>query len=99
MKAMRFIVPIVALFFLGAVTTAFLGVRELSFAAAFQLFPAILSLSLIPLAAIALVTLLFGRFFCRAMCPLGILQSVANRLFHPKTAVRRVCTRLPETGA
>ena len=99
MKAMRFIVPIVALFFLGAVTAAFLGVRELSFAAAFQLFPAILSLSLIPLAAIALVTLLFGRFFCRAMCPLGILQSVVNRVFHPKTAVRRVCTRLPETGA
>ena len=99
MKVMRFIVPLVALFFLGSVTAAFLGVRELSFAASLQLMPAILSLSLVPLAVVAIVTLLFGRFFCRAMCPLGILQSVANRLFHPKTAVRRVCTRLPETNA
>ena len=99
MKAMRIIVPLVALFFLGAVTAAFLGVRELSFAASLQLIPAVLSLSLVPLAVIAAVTLLFGRFFCRAMCPLGILQSIVNRIFHPKTAVRRVCTRLPETNA
>ena len=44
-------------------------------------------------------TLLFGRFFCRAVCPLGIAQSVVNWIFHPRTHVRRVCTRLPETKA
>ena len=87
MKAMRIIVPLVALFFLGAVTAAFFGVRELSFAASLQLIPAILSLSLIPLAVIALVTLLFGRFFCRAMCPLGILQSIVNRIFRDKRLI------------
>lgn len=46
-----------------------------------------------------LATALLGRFFCRAVCPLGMLQSLVNRLFHPKSHVRRVCTRLPETKA
>ena len=45
----------------------------------------------------ALATLLLGRFFCEAICPLGIVQSFVNWIFHPKTHVRRVCTRLPET--
>ena len=47
----------------------------------------------------AVATLLFGRFFCEAICPLGIVQSFVNWLCHPKTHVRRVCTRLPETKA
>ena len=45
----------------------------------------------------ALATLLLGRFFCEAICPLGIVQSLVNWICHPKTHVRRVCTRLPET--
>ena len=45
------------------------------------------------------VTLLLGRFFCRSMCPLGMLQSLVNVIFHPRSHVRRVCTRLPETKA
>ena len=44
-----------------------------------------------------LATLLLGRFFCEAICPLGIVQSFVNWICHPKTHVRRVCTRLPET--
>lgn len=47
----------------------------------------------------ALATFLLGRFFCEAICPLGIVQSFVNWLCHPKTHVRRVCTRLPETKA
>ena len=47
----------------------------------------------------ALATLLLGRFFCEAICPLGIVQSFINWICHPKTHVRRVCTRLPETKA
>ena len=44
-------------------------------------------------------TLLLGRFFCRFVCPLGIVQTLVNWMFHPKSHVRRVCTRLPETKA
>ena len=47
----------------------------------------------------ALATLLLGRFFCEAICPLGIVQSFVSWICHPKTHVRRVCTRLPETKA
>lgn len=41
------------------------------------------------------VTFWFGRFFCRRICPLGLSQSLVQKLFRPKTAVRRVCARLP----
>ena len=48
---------------------------------------------------VLLLTPLVGHFFCAWLCPLGVLQSVANAITHPKTHVRRVCTRLPETKA
>ena len=48
---------------------------------------------------VLLLTPLVGRFFCDWLCPLGILQSVVHFLAHPKSHVRRVCTRLPETKA
>ena len=43
------------------------------------------------------VTFWFGRVFCRYGCPVGLSQSLANLVFHPKTHVRRVCTRLPRS--
>ena len=46
-----------------------------------------------------LATLLLGRFFCQAVCPLGIVQTFVHAICHPKRHVRRVCTRLPETRA
>ena len=49
--------------------------------------------------AVLLLTPLCGRFFCECLCPLGIVQSFLNWLFHPKSHVRRVCTRLPVTLA
>ncbi len=45
----------------------------------------------------AVLTLLLGRFFCDALCPLGIVQTFVNQICHPKTHVRRVCSKLPET--
>ena len=50
-----------------------------------------------PFLVVLLLTPVVGRLFCECLCPLGALQSFVNWLFHPKTRVRRVCTRLPQT--
>lgn len=104
---MRWFKIIVAAVFAGAVVAAFFGVPFTSAATWIQAGPAAVAAlaapkhwsDAVPFAAIILITVLFGRFFCESMCPLGILQSFINWLFHPKTHVRRVCTRLPETRA
>ena len=82
----------VAAAMLAAVTAAFFGAPT---DLACRVQPAVSWTFLVVL----LLTPLVGRFFCEAMCPLGILQSVVSRLLHPRNAVRRVCTRLPDSRA
>ncbi len=48
---------------------------------------------------VLLLTPIIGRLFCECLCPLGFIQSLVNWILHPRTKVRRVCTRLPESGA
>lgn len=43
------------------------------------------------------VTFFCGRVFCRWVCPLGLSQSLVQLVLHPRTRVRRVCTRLPRS--
>ena len=98
---------IFSLFFLGVITAAFFNVPFTSWAVKLQALPAALAfsdafgeggLSLLKCTALVLllaITLLFGRFYCEAMCPLGIVQSLLDRILRRKKAVRRVCTRLP----
>ena len=77
---------------LGCVTAAFFGAPT---CLACRVQPAATVTFLIVL----LLTPLVGRIFCECLCPLGVIQTAVNWLFHPKTHVRRVCTRLPETKA
>lgn len=72
-----------------AVVLAFLGVPYCALVCKTQ--PALTWVFL----AIVLSTFVFGRWFCRMFCPLGALQDIVNLVFHPKTKVRRVCSRLP----
>ena len=37
-------------------------------------------LSLVIVAALAILTLLFGRIYCSCLCPLGILQDLISRI-------------------
>ena len=81
---------IVAAAMLAAVTAAFFGA------------PTSLACRIQPAATVAflvvlVLTPLIGRLFCECLCPLGVVQSLVNWIFHPKTKVRRVCTRLPES--
>lgn len=78
------VVAAAALSFLGAPTGAVLRIQ-----------PAISW----PFLAVLVLTPLLGRLFCECLCPLGALQSFVNWLLHPKSHVRRVCTRLPASRA
>lgn len=46
----------------------------------YQVIPALLSANLIAIVVLAVVTLLFGRVYCSALCPLGVLQDIATRI-------------------
>ena len=74
----------VALFFIIALTLLFLDFTGtlhsfLGWTAKIQFFPALLALSLIPLAFLILLTLVLGRVYCSVICPLGIFQDAVSR--------------------
>jgi ferredoxin-type protein NapF len=72
-----------------------LGPR-LAFLAKLQIVPAILAGSLAVTAGLILLTLISGRLYCAAICPLGVMQDIISRLgrknrFHytpPSTRLR-----------
>ena len=45
-----------------------------------QFLPALLALNFVVLAALLLLTLIFGRIYCSVICPLGVMQDVMARL-------------------
>ncbi len=50
--------------------------RYLGFLAKIQFLPAVLALNIGVILAVLLITLLFGRFYCSLICPLGIMQDI-----------------------
>lgn len=48
---------------------------------------------------VLVLSFVFGRYFCQALCPLGAIQDLVTLVFHPRTKVRRVCSRLPRSKA
>ena len=83
MKAKKILKALVAAAMLTAVTAAFFGAPT-SLACRIQ--PA----ATITFLIVLLITPLFGRLFCECFCPLGIIQSFVNWMFHSKTKVRRM---------
>lgn len=51
-----------------------------SFLAKVQFIPALLAGNLLLISVLALLTFLFGRFYCSVICPLGIMQDFINWL-------------------
>lgn len=92
MKTVKVIKALVAAAMLAAVAGAFFGAPT-SLACRIQPAPTVAFL------AVLLLSPLVGRLFCECFCPLGVIQSAVSWLLHPRTKVRRVCTRLPETRA
>ena len=61
---------LLTLFFLGILESYFGSLAKL------QLIPSLLAANLLSLLALGIITLLFGRIYCSALCPLGIIQDV-----------------------
>ena len=95
---MRWFKRFIAALVLLAAVAAFFGVRPCAWAVKLQAVPLVLKLGWLGLAVFLGIGLIGGRIYCEVWCPLGILQSCVNWVFHRKRGVRRVCTRLPETG-
>ena len=79
-----------ALIFFVGITLLFLDFTGtlhlwLGWMAKVQLLPAVLALNLVVVAALVVLTLIFGRIYCSVVCPLGVMQDVIAWL-HRKTA-------------
>lgn len=72
-----------------ALTASFLGLVQLPLAK-WQFIPALLAVDVVVLAALLVLTVLLGRFYCSVMCPLGIFQDF---IFWLKKKVRRQSVR------
>ena len=56
----------------------------LGFMAKIQFLPAVLALNFVVVAAMIVLTLVFGRIYCSVICPLGILQDMLSHLNRKK---------------
>ncbi|MDR2592030.1 MAG: 4Fe-4S binding protein [Chitinispirillales bacterium] len=75
----------VAAFFIVALTLLFLDYtgtlhRYLGWSARIQLLPAVLAGNIAVAVGLVVATLLLGRAYCSAICPLGIFQDVVSRI-------------------
>lgn len=73
-----------SLFFVG-VTLLFLDFTGtahawLGWMARVQFLPAVLALNVVVIAALVLLTLVFGRVYCSVICPLGVMQDIVSWL-------------------
>ena len=79
---------IAAIFFIGLLLLFIIQFKSseewLGWMAKIQFVPALMSLNFIIIAAIAIVTLLFGRIYCSMVCPLGIFQDILSSVFKKK---------------
>ena len=56
----------------------------LSWMAKIQFVPAILAMNFMIVAALLVLTLIFGRIYCSVICPMGVFQDVIARLHRKK---------------
>ena len=51
----------------------------LGWTAKIQFLPALLALNVLVVAALVVLTLVFGRIYCSIICPLGVMQDIIIR--------------------
>ena len=81
-------IALAVLFFVG-ITLLFLDFTGtahhwLSWMAKIQFLPAVMALNVAVIAALVVLTLVFGRIYCSVICPLGVMQDLLARLNRKK---------------
>lgn len=84
---------VLSVLFFGLITFYFLDFADLlpnkfHVLAHIQFVPALMSLSIIILAALIVLTLILGRIYCSVICPMGVFQDAVNWISR-KTAKRK----------
>jgi len=82
LKRLRLVLGIFALLILTFLFLDFAGLLPVDKAplAEIQLVPALLANSLGIVAALLLITLVFGRIYCSVICPMGLFQDLTGRV-------------------
>ena len=86
---LRKIRTILAGVFFVLITLLFLDITGtlhhwLSWLAQIQFLPAVMALNVVVVAALLLLTLIFGRIYCSVICPLGVFQDILARFRRKK---------------
>lgn len=91
-RAVKFLIAAAVL---AMIVAAFHGVHQCALAARIQAVPAAIAFDFAGLSLFVVLAVLWGRLYCKVICPLGIVQDLIRWILRKK--VRRVCSRLPET--
>ena len=85
LKKFRTILAVVCFALITLLFLDFTGTLHcwLSWLAKIQFLPAVMALNVVVVAALIILTLVFGRIYCSVICPLGVFQDLLAR-FHRK---------------
>ena len=85
LKKIRTILAVVCFALITLLFLDFTGTLHcwLSWLAKIQFLPAVMALNVVVVAALIILTLVFGRIYCSVICPLGVFQDLLAR-FHRK---------------
>ncbi len=80
LKKLRIALAAISFTFITLLFLDFTGTLQpwLGWMADIQLLPAVLAANFVVVAALVVVTLLFGRVYCSVICPLGVMQDIIS---------------------
>ena len=95
LKKIRIILA--AIMFIG-VTLLFVGIGHewWGWMAKIQFLPSLLAMNVAVVAALCVLTLIFGRIYCSVICPMGIWQDIVNKISSLRKGKKRRFSFTPE---
>ena len=95
LKKIRIILA--TIMFIG-VTLLFVGIGHewWGWMAKIQFLPSLLAMNVVAVAALCVLTLVFGRIYCSVICPMGIWQDIVNKISSLRKGKKRRFSFSPE---